>query len=273
MKFFALVSLWLIVTLTVGCQKQKSESTSAKEDSVMEVPEISTYERPKDIVQWKSDADTLVYEKWVITFAQTDSVTFPDYFNEQQILDSAYHKNHNYFEGIQALEQHLLNTNQNYFRIQDSLELFLSNGTVKRFNRWNGDYGYSFLSKLKDLDYYLLHIQYYEGADNLLVNSKTGETTSTADLPYFNPNQTLIASPNADIFRTNDDNGIEILIPEGTGFKRRFFIDTGGWQPEQCLWISNTELVVKRKFFQFNEVPEELWNKTNYVRITLHEVN
>jgi hypothetical protein len=265
--------LFTIGIILIRCSAPKS--TESQNDSisptVMQIPK--DYERPKDIIDWKSDNDTLTYDKWVITFSKADSVNFPDYFLEQNVFDSAYNKKHNYFQGVQALEHYLLSTDQNYFQINDSLELKLSNGLVKRFNRWNGDYGYNFMAKLKDLDFYLLHVQFYEGSDNLLVNIKDGTTTSMTDLPYFNPNRTMIASPSADIFRTIDDNGIEILIHEGpTVFKRKFFIDTGGWSPEQCLWVSNNELVVKRKFFQFNEVPKELWDKTNYVKITFHDV-
>ena len=107
---------------------------------------------------------------------------------------------------------------------------------------------YNFRDYSRDLGYFLLHRQYYEGDDYLLIQDTTGHQSELQDLPVVSPDKSRLVTASNGISGGYNANGIQIwrLTKDGAVLEQSF--DVKGWAPSDPVWTNNQEIRLVRTF-------------------------
>ena len=107
---------------------------------------------------------------------------------------------------------------------------------------------YNFRDYLRDIGYFLLHRQYYEGDDYLLIHDTTGRQSELQDLPVTSPDKSRLVTASNGISGGYNANGVQIwrLTKDGAVLEQSF--DVKGWAPSNPVWTNNQEIRLVRTF-------------------------
>ena len=163
----------------------------------------------------------------------------------------------NSYECAQAIERHQLRKAE-YARLarrtRNGLRVRLRNGTwlTVEDSQKKGDEAsvikFSFRVYLRDIGYFLLHRQYYEGDDYLLIHDTTGNKFELQDVPVISPDKRRLVTASNGISGGYNANGVQIwqLTKRGAVLEQSF--ELKGWAPSEPVWTDNLEIRLVKTF-------------------------
>ncbi len=208
-------------------------------------------------------------DKYTIIATETDSVTFPPYFKHPNEIDSISKIYSNCQMEARAIEEFQLksysvnvnvDSKDRIVRLQNGKEIRLSP------NYQNGEVEYAFEKEFKDFGFLLFRVQWYEGNDYFLLDTKTGEKKYTIGRTYFSNDKNFVISINNDILAEYSYNGFQLFKIESNGKLNQIWKFSPNWAPENIKWVDNETLIVKGYYYA-----ERLEKKTFYKMIKISE--
>jgi len=210
----------------VYCAQGKKELATADENKIIELGE-SVYDRCEASNTPKSGA---------IVGAQLDELCAD--------IDNSY-------ECAQAIEEHQLKNSEHARRVirrGGELRLKLNNGrwqTLKDYQKANEDDSviqYNFREYLPELGYFLVHRQFYEGRDYLMIHDASGRRFPLQDVPVVSPDRRRLITTSNGIMGGYDPNAIQIWRATPRGLVLEQTIKPQGWGPSGAKWIDNQKI-------------------------------
>ncbi len=206
---------------------------------------------------YSQDTDFQVQiDDYVIFSNDADSVDFPFYFKQQDKIDSISKNYGNWHRRALAIEDYLINDCSVEIGIDSiSRVVMLQNGKERILtpNDTVDEAGYTYEKEYKDLDLLLFRVQWSEGNNYFLFNTKTGEKTYTIGRVYINPDNTLLISINDDIEAGYSDNGFQLFRIEENGSLNELWKFSPFWAPENIKWIDRSTLIVSGYYYSEQE--------------------
>ncbi len=198
-----------------------------------------------------------------IEFSKTDSVDFPDYFDDQKAIDLISKQYGNWHERAIAVEKYQIQLH-NLNIIIDSLAriVTLDNGEKLRLtpNITHDEYGYTFEKEFKDNGFLLFRVQWFEGNNYFLLNTMSGEKTYIGGRAYFSPNGKYLIGIEDDIEALYSFNGFQLYSVEKNGHLKLIWQFSPVWGPYKIKWIDNSSLVTKGYYLNDN------WEKVSFFK-------
>jgi len=163
----------------------------------------------------------------------------------------------NSYECAQAIERHQLRKPK-YARLavraRNGLRVRLRNGTwltVQDSQKKDDEASvikFSFRDYLSDIGYFLLHRQYYEGDDYLLIQDTTGNKFELQDVPVISPDKRRLVTASNGISGGYNANGVQIwqLTKAGAVLEQSF--ELKGWAPSDPVWTDNLEIRLMKTY-------------------------
>lgn len=147
--------------------------------------------------------------------------------------------------------------NQKYLFIDKNVQssktgvrIAYANGKIKNFKNNLVEYGdyikYSFLGSFKNIDYYILRVQLYEGEYYLIIDKDNGTEVKLLSEPVFSEKGKYFACNNATC--TGDDAGLQIFeIINKNKFKLiANELKNHYWTPSQVRWEGDSQLLIEK---------------------------
>lgn len=106
-----------------------------------------------------------------------------------------------------------------------------------------GGVWYSFRDYLKDLDSWLIHVQYYEGREYLLVHRRSGEKVLVPGIPESSPGNKRFVTYNSDLESGYTFNGFVVYRISGNAFRKEFEASPNDWGPADAKWKGDNRIV------------------------------
>lgn len=192
--------------------------------------------------------DTVVIGGHVLHFKPTRKVEFPDYYHNQQAVDSLAKVFTNSHDLALAHERLLKEKYKSIFSTTDSiLTIKMKDGSNKSFPRvGDTEKGiYSFDSYFQEIDLVLLYVQYYEGNEYYLLYRKTGEGLFLIGKPYFSKDYSRFIAINCDLDASYTTNGIALYTLEGDRIKQEFIAEVSPWGPQKAMWVDDNNIILE----------------------------
>lgn len=172
-------------------------------------------------------------------------------------LDSLCNNINNSYECAKKIEKyqltkfsHLIKRNNNKLtlKIDNNADLIL-NDIDKEYD--DGVW-YSFRDYIKEINSYIVHIQYYEGDAYYLINKNSGEKIIIPGLVKISPNKKRLVSYNMDLVAEYTVNGFVIYNLTNTSFIKEFEskIDINEWGPSNAEWINDNQIEFEKTVFK-----------------------
>lgn len=211
-----------------------------------------------------SDLERIVTNRYFITFEDAKSFKATDIFGDLNNRISLTDTIENSHESAKQIQNYLQTRFSEYFTTKDStLILRLANGKNLKFPVWDekNDEGFNFEHYFKEIDYYLLRVQWSEGNCWLMVNRRNGFKKYISGLPYINKDKFLTI--NSDLEAGYSFNGIELYSLINDTLREEFSKETT-WGPVDIKWINDKQFLVKREHFYFDTITGNQNNKIDY---------
>lgn len=239
--------LFLVIALS-SCNNDTSQSTNSNKYSTV-VPENAFAEDYSDFDDM-ADTGTILINGFTLNIQSTEPVTFPDYYPEQAARDSIAAQFGNWHDRATAIEQYLKNKYNKLFTANDSvLTIKLTDNRLLNFAKIPDDIdaqAYNFDHYFADIDYVLLHAQYYEGDAFTLVNRKNGFTRELYGRPYFSPDKKSFITLSLDLDACYNFNGIEYYLMQGDTVAKQFEVGMSRCGPVHAKWKSDSTVVIEK---------------------------
>ncbi len=162
---------------------------------------------------------------------------------------------HNSLECAQEIERYQLQKPENARRVKragEELQLKRANGqwlSVKDTEETEEASGikYSFREYLP-IGYFLIHRQFYEGADYLMINEKSGERFELHDKPVISPDQQRLVTASDGVTGGYSPNAVQIwrLTPNGMELEQAF--EPENWGPSEPTWTDNRTIRLTKNY-------------------------
>jgi hypothetical protein len=156
----------------------------------------------------------------------------------------------NSYECAQAIERHQLKKSdlaRQATRNGKTLRLQLSDGkSVAVTDSQPGDetsiVKYSFRDHLHAVGYYLLHRQYYEGEDYVMVHDRTGQTFPLPGVPVISPDKARLVTALAGLSGGYGPNTVQVWRFGPAGLTREFATEPKEWEATGATWSNNSTI-------------------------------
>jgi hypothetical protein len=125
-------------------------------------------------------------------------------------------------------------------------------GSLTLENSGNADDGsatkYSFRDHLPEIGYYLVHCQYYEGSEYLMINDRSGKRFKLQQIPAVSPDRRRIATASAGLFGCCGPNAVQVWRVTSGGLVLEQTIEPKGWEPSDAEWVDNRTIRLIKNF-------------------------
>lgn len=166
-------------------------------------------------------------------------------------LDDLCKKSNNSYECAQIIERYQIPYYSNFVkRTNLKLTLKLDNGknlVLENIDKEEDGIWYSFRDYLKNINSYLINIQYYEGGEYYLINKSNGLKIILPGLLKFAPDNLRFVSFNLDLEAQYSPNGFVIYKLVNNTYMKEYELFTNDWGISNVRWISNSEIEVDKK--------------------------
>lgn len=160
-------------------------------------------------------------------------------------LDSLCIGTDNTYQCAQMIEKHQLSKPQIarvVTRTPTGLRIRLLNGkTLAMRNREEGDSvrRFSFRDYPKGIGYFVLHRQFDEGADYLLIHARSGKQFALQERPVISPDGLRIVTASPGLSGMSNGNAVQIWRMQPHGPELEFELSPRDWEPSDPKWLGN----------------------------------
>jgi hypothetical protein len=150
-------------------------------------------------------------------------------------------------ECIKRVESHILEEHSDWAsRDGKTLHLSIENGDDLSFTSNDTPspekyISYRLTNYFPSLDAYLVHLTFYEGGTNKLINRKSGNLIETDGEILVSPDNSRFVAYNRDLATTYSFNGFEVYSTGDNAYELHHKEELG-WGPEDPKWLSNTKI-------------------------------
>lgn len=127
------------------------------------------------------------------------------------------------------------------FQLDNDKELALEDKDKESQGSW-----FSFRDYLKEINSYIVHVQYYEGGAFCLINKKTGDKVDIPGLIEISPDKKRFVSYNIDLIAEYEKNGFTIYTLTNGTYKQEYDIELMEWGPSKVKWIDNSTIEIEK---------------------------
>jgi hypothetical protein len=254
----------LTFLIFISCGQQSNKKSLPKQSTNLLNAKPTDFEK-KNI----GGLDSIVTNAYVITFQDTKPFAQTDIYGDLGYRINLTDTIDNWYDRAKKIQDYLQVKFSDYFTTSDSsLILNLASGQNLTFPVWDNekDEGFGFEYYFKEIDYYLLRVQWIEGNCWLMVNRQNGFQRYICGLPYINKNKFLTI--NTDLDAGYSFNGMEFYSLINDTLKNEFSEKTT-WGPVDIKWINDSQFLVKREHFYIDSIKKEQNNKFDYKLATI----
>lgn len=119
---------------------------------------------------------------------------------------------------------------------------------------------FNYVEYLSCIDYYLLHVQRYEGTAYRLVSARTGEQYRIQDIPVLSPGRKRFVTASFDLAAGYNPNKIQIWRVDKDTLHLEWSLEPKKWGPSDPVWVNEERLrITKDKLdeqLQFHKIGE-----------------
>lgn len=101
---------------------------------------------------------------------------------------------------------------------------------------------YSFRDYLSEIGYFLLHRQYYEGEEYVMLQDQTGKMFPLPNVPVVSPDKSRLATTFAGLSGGYSPNTVEIWLLTPAGLAQEFTTHPRDWEPTGAVWVDNATI-------------------------------
>lgn len=219
------------------------------------------------------NVDTLTIGDYILTFQSADSFPNSNSYGDTYFREEMTDTIGNWHNRAKSIEAYLKSRYGDYFQTTDtSLELTLLNSKAISFPVCDeqNDGGFNFEYYFKDIDYYVLRVQWSEGNCWMLVNRKNGYKKYISGQPYLSIEKNKILAINTDLYGGHSFNGIQLYLVSGDSLKIEFEKETE-WGPSDVKWVNDNQFLLKREHFNIDTVSHEETSIIDYRLVTIEK--
>jgi hypothetical protein len=148
------------------------------------------------------------------------------------------------------------------FKLRNGQEITLKNDTS------DSNYEtYRFIESLKNIDYWLIGVTYYEGRGYLLIDKQNGDETEIYGNPYFSKNKDWFITYSFDIEAAFDPNGFQLFQVENGKAKLKWTKDINDWGPSIIKWLNDSSVVIEQS--RISNDPNESGMQLSYKKMKI----
>jgi hypothetical protein len=247
---------FFLFSLVIGCffSCQKKESSQ------------------KVISKTSQPLDTLSDKNFYLSFEKTAPFTVSEETPHQKQINLLTKNIGNSYEAALKAQEYLAPIYSEQFYTKDStLLLKLANGKELKLPFWDpvADEGYVFQYFFKEINYFVLLVQWSEGNCWMLVNKANGKRKYCYGFPYLSPDKSKIIAINQNLDAGYSFNGIEVFSVRKDSLALDFHKETT-WGPEGIKWVNKDQFLLKQtveaKVEPANSIPNYI---TQYKLVTI----
>jgi len=198
-------------------------------------------------------------EKYTLVFEEITKEEYENKYNIFNILEKSKNKTLSQSQVVSK------NGNCFDFKFEDGKTDQLCN--VKNDDQMDRIYSFVFEKN----GFISMNVLYWEGAGNILINTKTGQKINTFGNPIISPNNTKILALRADLEAGYDPNGLQMFSIDDVGnVELEWKYEQYEWMPEQAIWANDSVAYIKKRTPVY--IPESgLSEVISYIKITIIE--
>jgi hypothetical protein len=215
--------------------------------------------------------DSLNTDYYTLLFYPQDSFPAVKFYDDEDERNKLIDSNWNWHQKAMTIQKYLAEKHKDLFFLTDStLVLKLENGKTKSYTLVDTikDESFAFEQYFKNINYYLLRVQYNEGNAWMLVNRQNGFQKYIGGVPYISPNNQHILVLGADLEAGYNFNGIELYSVAKDSLNLEFSKETK-FGPNEANWISNDHFLLKRDLVDTDSVNQTKSFRVNYCSVQL----
>jgi hypothetical protein len=250
MRTLSVILFFLIIS---SCRQNESNNEIAQNEPI----EISN-EQVQPIenenisdLENTSDLDSILLDNYAIIFKDTVAFNETDIYGDLAYRIKLTDSISNSHERAIKIQNYLKTKYSDNLTLTDStLILKLSNGNSISFPFWDdhNQEGFTFEHYYKEINYYLLRVQWVEGNCWLIVNRENGFKKYINGLPYISRQKDKFLSINVDLEAAYSFNGLELYTVTRDSVVKVFTKETS-WGPLSIKWINENQFLVKREYY------------------------
>lgn len=136
-------------------------------------------------------------------------------------------------------------------RAGDTLLLTLENGSKKTFINQSSIESdnfteYHFISRLQDVNYYLMKVYFYEAFSYLMVNAKSGKETYLCGIPAISPDKSKVIAGCFDLQAGFVFNGLQLFEITSDSLSLTWSRELTKWGADNLAWINNSSFIAEQ---------------------------
>jgi hypothetical protein len=97
------------------------------------------------------------------------------------------------------------------------------------------------------IGYFLIHRQFYEGADYLMIQERSGERFELHNLPVISPDQQRLVTASDGVTGGYSPNAIQVWHLSEKGLELEQTLEPEGWGPSDPQWVDNQTIRVTKR--------------------------
>jgi hypothetical protein len=127
------------------------------------------------------------------------------------------------------------------FKLKNNNQLILKNDSLD--TSWAM---YEYEGELKNIDFWVVNVTYYEWYNTILVDRENGDTTITIGRPIVSPDKKYVMCGNVDLLATFTFNGLELYKLNKGKLDKIGQIELIDWGPSNIYWKDDNIIFIKQ---------------------------
>jgi hypothetical protein len=136
------------------------------------------------------------------------------------------------------------------FHLKNESDSILVNDTTQDFSDF---VNYCYLESNKDIDYWLVKVQLYEGGGYLLINKENGNKIWIWSKPVFSPDKKHFVSYSCDLEAGYLSNGIQLFEVKNREVFLLWEKEIDEWGPSELKWKNDSTIYIEKLKLDFND--------------------
>ena len=176
---------------------------------------------------------------------------------DESSLQAESEYSEHYLNYLQKEKELFAKTPENAWRSEDTLFIKLGNHQIKKYVNRDFNSGddvlYTYQGEVDGIPYYLLHVQYYEGDQILLVNNFNGSDYYVNAPPVISPDHNFLATASFDLEAGYNPNELNIWRVGSDSIRMVYSIEPGDWGPTDLIWLNNDTISFTKNVLTVND--------------------
>lgn len=108
---------------------------------------------------------------------------------------------------------------------------------------------YSFRDYLSEIGYFVLHRQYYEGEEYVMLHDQTGKMFPLPSVPIISPDKSRVVTTFPGLSGGYSPNAVQIWRVTPAGLVQEYAAHPRAWEPTDAVWVDNATIRLTTRTF------------------------